>query len=159
MCKRCRDAHRAVERRRRTAQNAQHDANGRCRYCAQPRWGISTSCQYHVIDASVRNFAPDKTVREALIEHLEDLYVSQGGLCAYTGVKLEPGKTASIEHVYPRTTHPALAAEPTNLVWIDSTVNTAKMDRNPDDPALDTFMLPAVLARIRDLASKVVRPQ
>lgn len=158
LCKRCRDNHKSIDRKHRASRNIEHDANGRCRYCAQPRWGTSTSCQYHVIDASVRNFVTDKTTREALIEHLEDLYVTQGGLCAYTGVKLEPGKTASIEHIYPRTTHPGLAAEPTNLVWVSSQANTAKLNMSPDDPRLDTFMLPAVLARIRDLASKVHRP-
>lgn len=116
-------------------------------------------CQHHHILSSVRDYTADATVREALVEHLADQYALQEGRCAYTGEKLEPGKTAHIEHIFPKSKYPELAAEPTNLVWVSEVANTAKMDRDPHDPALDTFMLPAVLARIRDLASKVRRPQ
>lgn len=132
---------------------------GGCKCCTQLRWGISSMCQYHTIDASVRDFTQDKDLREKLIEHLTDRYVTQGGLCAYTGMKLEPGKSASVEHIFPKRRFPELAVEPTNLVWIHSTMNTAKMDADPADSALETILAPAVLARIRDLASKVVRPQ
>lgn len=132
---------------------------GGCKCCNKPRWGISTMCQYHAIDASVRDFTQDKDLREELIEHLTDLYTVQGGLCAYTGLKLEPGKSLSVEHIFPKCRFPMLATEPSNLVWVDSTVNTAKLNRSPDDSVLDTFMLPTVLMRLRELASKVVRPQ
>jgi CRISPR/Cas system Type II protein with McrA/HNH and RuvC-like nuclease domain len=114
-------------------------------------------CQYHAVDASVRDFSSNKEVREKLINHLVDLYITQAGLCAYTNQKLEPGKSASIEHIYPKTTHPELALEPSNLVWITSMANTAKLNAEPDDPALADLLAPAVVARIRALASKVVR--
>lgn len=81
------------------------------------------------------------------------------GLCAYTTQPIAMGVNGQLEHLYPKRHAPELMSEPTNLVWVCDVVNDAKADLLPDDPRLDTFMLPAVLARIRDLASKVIRPQ
>lgn len=79
--------------------------------------------------------------------------------CALTGVPIVPGKNASLDHVLPRTKYPELAAELTNLVWVDHSVNVMKQNITPEDPMLDVLFAPALVARIRDLASKVRRPQ
>lgn len=157
-CTRCRTYQRASSLKFRSARDAVRDTAGQCRYCSQPRWGTATSCQYHYIDASVRNFCTDKEQREALIEHLQDQFVLQEAKCAYTGLQLEPGKNVSVEHIYPRSSHPELACEPTNLVLVDTAINTMKMEMEPENPRFDVVWNAETVKRLRDLAAKVVRP-
>lgn len=59
-------------------------------------------------------------------QYLADLAVRQGGLCAITGEVLIPGVNASVDHILPRSTHPELIAEPSNLQWVTFSANATK---------------------------------
>lgn len=59
---------------------------------------------------------------------LEDLFNKQGRRCAYTGRTLELGVNASLDHKYPRSKYPELRAEPSNLHWVDASINSMKHD-------------------------------
>jgi hypothetical protein len=131
---------------------------GVCRRCSRPV--ISTEagvCAYHFAYAILHNFmgAVPSTTVEAVAAKLE----AQEFKCALTGVPLVPGKNASLDHVLPRTKYPELATELTNLIWVDHAVNVMKQNITPEDRMLDVLFAPALVARIRELASKVIRPQ
>ena len=57
---------------------------------------------------------------------LDDLWKSQGGKCAYTGVAIDVGRGASIEHLVP--TSKQGPSDINNLRWVDRRVNIMKGD-------------------------------
>lgn len=78
-----------------------------------------------------------KTSSDALgtVKHwktLLNIYEAQGGLCVYTGAEIVLGKTADLDHIYPKATHPQLSADLNNLQWIHNTVNVMKGSIDPD---------------------------
>ena len=52
--------------------------------------------------------------------------VTQNYRCVYTGKILVLGKNASIDHILPIAKFPHLISEPTNIQWVDLTVNQMK---------------------------------
>jgi 5-methylcytosine-specific restriction endonuclease McrA len=72
---------------------------------------------------------------------------------------IEPGTTASLDHILPRSKYPHLQDEPTNLVWVHRDVNAMKDDADPLDDASPLFRVinPEIAARIKALAAAVKR--
>jgi hypothetical protein len=113
-------------------------------------------CRYHFTYAILHNFLPrvEPTMVEAVAAKLEQ----QEFKCAFTGVPLVPGKNASLDHVYPKLKYPVIAAELTNLVWVDATFNKMKLDADPNDPVVAAIFAPAIVEKLRALAKLVVFP-
>ncbi len=57
---------------------------------------------------------------------LKDKLVAQNYRCVYSGKTLVLGKNASIDHIFPVAKFPHLISEPTNIQWVDFTVNQMK---------------------------------
>lgn len=93
-----------------------------------------------------------------MVELIAAKLEQQGFKCALSGVPLVPGKNASLDHIYPKLKYPAVAAEPTNLVWVDHTLNKMKQDADPDDPVVAAVFATAIVEKLRALAKLVVFP-
>lgn len=59
---------------------------------------------------------------------LLDIFETQGGRCAYTGVTLAIGDNASVDHKMPISRFPDLAGDTNNFEWITIQVNLMKRD-------------------------------
>ena len=62
---------------------------------------------------------------------LQRVYEAQNGRCAYTGIVLIPGLTASIDHIIPTSrggTH-----DESNLQWVTKQINCMKADTTHDE--------------------------
>src|SRR5258707_9097949 len=102
--------------------------SGRCTNCmrrpAEPgirrcRWCIARHVGYVTLGDSTR------------VDELLALYEAQRGRCAVTGLPIEIGVTASLDHVVPRSrggTH-----DPNNLRWVLKVVNLAKHAMTDDE--------------------------
>jgi hypothetical protein len=69
---------------------------------------------------------------------LERLWDQQDGRCAYTGERLVPGRTASIDHVQPRSRDGKDCVS--NLQWVTKAINRMKSDLDHHE-FLDTCRL------------------
>lgn len=132
---------------------ARREAAGQCEACDSPRIPGLSHCLYHYTRRILASYVspPDEHTVQAIVAKFD-------GQCAYSGLQLDLSTTAQLEHIFPKKWFPDLVVEPSNLVWVHAVVNDAKRDRKPDDADLAAVLLPAVLARIRALASAVVRP-
>ncbi len=57
---------------------------------------------------------------------------NQNWKCAYTGDQLVLGVNDSLDHIFPKFTHPLLAEDPSNLEWTTRAVNIMKRAMSPD---------------------------
>lgn len=62
-------------------------------------------------------------------EELEALLLRQRYRCAYTGVKLIPGRNASVDHIRPVARNARRSADITNLCWCEVSVNLMKCNQ------------------------------
>lgn len=95
--------------------------NGLCYKCGQPSLEytkICKVCSFKTVATSVGNSSRWK--------ELEQLLESQNYICPYTGMKLEIGKNASIDHIVPKSKGGTDSID--NLQWVDLATNMAKRD-------------------------------
>ena len=64
---------------------------------------------------------------------LKELFEKQNGVCAISGVKLEYGVNASIDHIKPLSKYPELNNDINNLQWVDKKINNMKLDMEIDE--------------------------
>ena len=105
-------------------------SNGCCRHCGKPLMENSSSlCEVHWFkQKSIKSFGTEQHW-----EYLRDLFEKQNGLCYYTGVELVAGVNASVDHKKPRSTHPELISEPSNVVWCSTSVNSSKKELTDEE--------------------------
>ena len=53
--------------------------------------------------------------------------------CPYSGLPLEVGGNASIDHIIAKSVRPDLRYEPSNLQWVDVDVNRMKSDKTHEE--------------------------
>lgn len=116
-----------------------NEAITQCRRCVESRRSYKRSapeirslCKDHYFkDLSIKHF---KTVNHA--QELEELFLSQGGLCAYTKTKLSLGSLdkmtqATLDHLIP----PKRGGlkDIANVHWVSSRANTLKQNMTHDE--------------------------
>jgi len=98
--------------------------NGLCGDCNNIRYFQSNSCRHHYAIEKGFLCGFNSLNSEILVDKLE----STNFECFYTGFKIIPGETASIDHIKPRSKYPDLASDINNIVWCDFKVNALKRD-------------------------------
>lgn len=141
-------------RKRTQTLRARRTSIGQCGSCSDTVWGPELNhCAFHYTKRIIGNYTTTPT--DDMVDGILDKFT---GACAYTNGPLVPGPGMQLEHIFPKKLYPELMAEPSNLVWISTRMNDGKGDMDPYDPEMERMFLPDVVARIRLLASQVVRP-
>jgi len=104
----------------------------------------------------VEQFAPN--IRRLWIDQI---IAKWSGMCYYTGLQIEIGSTAGLDHMLPVSRAsifgPNKVYNPNNMVWCHKSINVLKADRTPDEFAYWLHNdLPAAMAmakRKKGLAS------
>lgn len=132
---------------------ARRATRGQCSRCSAPTLPGLDFCRHHHVYRLLANYVsrPSAVLVQTVISKFD-------GRCAYSGLPIAMGRDGQLEHIYPKRHAPELVGEASNLVWAHRAVNDAKADLLPDDALLEAFLLPSIVTRIRELASKVVRP-
>lgn len=114
-----------IERSKRMIQKRKQ--HNQCIYCGNPNENIRpnepicSDCWFVQIANNATGNGSKTFAKE-----IKDLFEKQNGLCYYTGKQLIKGKTASLDHIIPKSkggTHNI-----TNLQWIDRRINRIKND-------------------------------
>jgi 5-methylcytosine-specific restriction endonuclease McrA len=95
---------------------------GLCIFCTEKRFGDSALCEKHYFNSIATSNLKDRTKGD----HLKEIFFAQNSKCYYSGRELIAGKNASIDHLFPISTHPELANSIENIRWCDKQVNHAK---------------------------------
>jgi len=109
-------------RQRRRKERQRNRAAGKCAKCGEvPPLQHSPNCHVcYLKRAAWRHLGSGERWKE-----LNDLYIQQMGLCAYSGTPIELGKDASVEHVVPLSRSPG-GNHIENLRWVNTEVNLSK---------------------------------
>lgn len=103
-----------------------NNLKGQCTSCKKERLETSKYCLYHFVYTLVKIWKLPKGTTELTVQGLiKKLEISEY-CCHYSGLKLTPGFSASIDHRIPQAkggTH-----ELKNLVWCHSQINRMKND-------------------------------
>lgn len=103
---------------------------GKCRSChRQPRYSKLTTC----LECSYKRFARQHLGSSERWGELRSLLSKQKNRCAYTGLPIDIGQNASIEHVQPVSKCPRRKTDVTNLKWVHREVNSMKRDMSLHD--------------------------
>lgn len=100
--------------------------NGRCKQCSQQRLTTSKYCLKHFVYQIVSSWKLPKDIIEETIEGLITKLEQSEYCCHYSGLKITPGFSASVDHRIPQAkggTH-----QLSNLVWCHKSINTLKSD-------------------------------
>ena len=108
---------------------AAYDAAGVCIECGMERLGATRYCEKHWFKLMSR--ANTGTTLNA--DMLKQKLVMQKYKCKYTGIIIQPGINASLDHVKPISAHPELKSDIDNLVWCHITVNEMKRNIEVDE--------------------------
>lgn len=120
-CVQCREKTKAGIRKYR-----QHRlANGCCEYCGSHLSGRKKVCD----ECCCKRLAKTHTGDRENWPQLMALFKEQGGRCAFTGIPIEIGVNASIDHIVPRGKSGANAVE--NFQWVHICMNVLR--RNIDE--------------------------
>lgn len=96
--------------------------NGCCRQCNNKRMDTSSYCLYHYMKRIANKTAQDPTLGPAIYKK----FLDQHKQCYYTGVPLELGVNASLDHVHCKSRHDFWKSDVRNLVWTTKELNKAK---------------------------------
>jgi hypothetical protein len=122
-CPKCRQKQGQAAIKRRIVRHT----NGLCVICGDVSVIGARRCKKHWFQSIASSNL--KTTRFA--SALEDLFLSQGGQCAYTNKKLTPGINASLDHKIPKSR--GGTNELSNLQWIDEQINRMKNDMTHEE--------------------------
>ena len=93
-----------------------------CPYCGKPRFGNVIMCKKHfLMDRSRIAMKSQKYWKD-----IEEIFNRQEGRCYYTGIKIELGVNASIDHKIPRCCNKPEVYTLKNLVWCYLDINVMK---------------------------------
>lgn len=68
-----------------------------------------------------------------MAEKLEKKLVNQKFKCFYTGLPIDLGKNASLDHIFPVSSNPEKVSDIDNLVWVDKRINYLKSSMQPKE--------------------------
>lgn len=80
----------------------------------------------HCYDCFFKKIANERLGRYKDWEILKEKFETQNGKCAYTGVEMDLGKNASLDHIKPVSRYPELANDVNNVQWVLTEVNFMK---------------------------------
>ena len=106
-------------------------ANGFCHSCSNRALEGRTRCSICTIAGLCRQAIGNGTKEQAkyLLGKLEE----GENKCPYTGEVIELGKSAELDHIYPKLRFPERAREIENLEWVSSRANKAKLDMTKEE--------------------------
>ena len=81
----------------------------------------------------IRNLARVHLGSTSKAHVLENMLQKQSYRCPYSGLPLEVGGNASIDHIIAKSVRPDLRYEPSNLQWVDVDVNRMKSDKTHEE--------------------------
>ena len=105
------------------------DFDNHCKLCRKPKVGNTVLCQWHYF----QNCANKTLGSTKFAKTLEDKLQLQDYKCYYTGVTLEIGVNASIDHRLSVSNHPELRHDVENVVWCTKSINMMKHDLDEAD--------------------------
>ena len=97
---------------------------GLCRVCKEPHLPNQKTCYKHYLSDMARKHLGSTKYWE----DLDELFKKQDGKCAISGIPLQIGVNASIDHIKPLSKHPETKNQLTNLQWVESNINRMKSD-------------------------------
>ncbi|WP_435022405.1 HNH endonuclease [Tundrisphaera sp. TA3] len=103
---------------------------GCCIVCGKERDNKSVTCEKCI----KKNYAKSILGSTKKAHVIEELFNSQNRRCAYTGLRLELGVNASLDHIIPRSQ--GGSNDPSNLQWVHKWVNYMK-STTPSDEFLE----------------------
>ena len=98
--------------------------SGQCVSCSNNSLPNHQKCKVCVVKAATYQATGSRKNWEAVL----GLFTGQ---CAVSGLPIEIGKNAHLDHRLPKSTHPELIADLTNLQWVHRDVNYAKRNLHP----------------------------
>ena len=102
---------------------------GLCKVCNEPHLPNQKTCYKHYLSEMARNHLGSTKYWE----DLDELFKKQDGKCAISGIPLQIGVNASIDHIKPLSKHPETKNQLTNLQWVESNINRMKLDMEFED--------------------------
>lgn len=115
------------------------NAQSKRKYLARKEAGVCYRCASTVVEKCTvclkcwfKKKAVDNLGSETRWESLRDKLIAQDHTCPYTGLKLEPGGNASVDHIFPSSLYPELEYELSNVEWVDMRFNRTKFDYTED---------------------------
>lgn len=131
MCSFCKEKNNKEAKRRRE----ENIKRGLCAYCGSGnivnknhKELLCEDCYFK--RAAKRCFGSNK--KEYAI-FLKEQFYKQKQICPFTGIKLELGKNASVEHIKPRHKYPNETKNFKNVVWVHYRFNEMKKDMELED--------------------------
>lgn len=102
---------------------------GLCKVCKEPHLPNQKTCYKHYLSDMARKHLGSTKYWE----DLDELFKKQDGKCAISGIPLQIGVNASIDHIKPLSKHPETKNQLTNLQWVESNINRMKLDMEFED--------------------------
>ena len=102
----------------------------KCATCGQ-NGQIKLKKRSYCIKCYCNLFACRRLQNYSLGPILLNMLIKQNFMCAISGIKLELGKNASLDHIIPKTLGGTNDID--NLQWVDKTINFMKHNLNMDD--------------------------
>lgn len=128
-CEDCTEARRPYGRayyvEKTVADKARRREGGLCLICEEIAFHASAYCERHWITDIGRRYG----VKGAAVWALYDRLRSAGFRCFYTGWRIIPGESASLDHLEPRRGAEDKSGRLENLVWAHKDINRMKGER------------------------------
>ena len=102
---------------------------GLCKVCNEPHLPNQKTCYKHYLSEMARNHLGSTKYWK----DLDELFKKQDGKCAISGIPLQIGVNASIDHIKPLSKHPETKNQLTNLQWVESNINRMKLGMEFED--------------------------
>lgn len=99
---------------------------GQCKLCKKERLSTSKLCLYHFVYSAITKWKLSKDKIKETIQGLIKKLEDSEYCCHYSGLKITPGFSASIDHRIPQSK--GGSHELTNLVWCHTQINKMKQD-------------------------------
>lgn len=127
-CRSCRKEYKAnyFKLGKAISRNRNNNLKGQCQHCKEKRLSTSKYCLYHFIYSLIH---PWKLPKGKTVEVIQGLIIKLEAseyCCHYSGLKITPGFSASIDHRVPRAK--GGSHDLSNLVWCHTQINKLKKD-------------------------------
>lgn len=111
------------QKKSRDKRNIKRVRDDTCCLCINQKTAFSRYCLFHWVQRLVKKNMNEKN-NDELVQNLLDKFNLNEGTCFYSGVKILPGLTASIDHRIPKSK--GGTNDITNLEWVHMGINTLK---------------------------------
>lgn len=124
----CRDCQDAINKKSKE-KRLKRKQNGQCRQCNCKRMETTSYCLYHYLKRIAASTAHDSSLGPALFQK----FLNQHKQCFYSGVELQLGVNASLDHAHCQSRHKHWKSDIDNLVWTTKYINSAKTNMEFDE--------------------------